>query len=62
MDGAKYRRILDENLLESAMNQNWVGDSHFIRTMIRSTKLKPHGSGPIRRKLMFLSGPVKVLT
>ena len=33
MDGAKFRRILDENLLESAMNLK-----------LGSTKLKPHWS------------------
>ena len=32
--GAQYKRILDENLLESGMNLKLVGDSHFTRPMI----------------------------
>ena len=44
----------ETELLNICLSQRWIGNcgggSHFNRTMIRSTKLKPHWSGWIRRK------------
>ena len=49
MDGAKYRRILDENLLESAMNLKLGGRFTFQQDNDPKHKDKPHYSGWIRR-------------
>jgi hypothetical protein len=48
MKGAKYREILDENLLQSAgalRTSDWDDDSPFNRTVTLSTQPRQHSSG-----------------
>ena len=62
MDGVEYRRILDENLLESAMNLKLGRRFTFQQDNDPKHKSKATLEWLNKKKIMFLSGPIKVLT